>query len=123
MQSVQIIAIIFSLSIFIGVIDLIRRRKLKEQYSLLWLASSAILLLLSIWRELLHKVAHMAGVAYPPSLLFLIAFIFLLLIVLHFSVIISTLSENNKKLAQEIGLLKARGQGTDKSVEEEDEDA
>lgn len=123
MQSVQIIAIIFSLSIFIGVIDLIRRRKLKEQYSILWLASSAILLLLSIWRELLHKVAYMAGVAYPPSLLFLIAFLFLLLIVLHFSVIISTLSENNKKLAQEIALLKARGQGRDKPVEEEEEDA
>ncbi|MDO8445575.1 MAG: DUF2304 domain-containing protein [Deltaproteobacteria bacterium] len=107
MQSVQVIAITFSLSILIAIVDLIRRGRLKEQYSLLWLASSGVLLFLSIWRGLLDKMAQLVGVAYPPSLLFLIAFIFLLLIVLHFSVIISSLSEKNKKLAQEIGLLKA----------------
>lgn len=125
MQSVQIIAITFSLSILIAIVDLIRRGRLKEQYSLLWLASSGVLLFLSIWRGLLDKMAQLVGVAYPPSLLFLIAFIFLLLIVLHFSVIISSLSEKNKKLAQEIGLLKARGQGAGvrgQSAKEEEED-
>lgn len=119
MQSIQVIAITFSLSILIAVIDLIRRGRLKEQYSLLWLASSFILLILSLWRELLHNISYYAGVAYPPALLFLLAFLFLLLIVLHFSVVISDLSEKNKRLAQEIGILKARGQ----SAKEEEEDA
>lgn len=119
MQSIQIIAITFSLSILIAVIDLIRRGKLKEQYSLLWLVSSFILLILSLWRELLHNISHLAGVAYPPALLFLLAFLFLLVIVLHFSVVISDLSEKNKRLAQEVGILKARGQ----SAKEEEEDA
>lgn len=118
MQSIQIIAITFSLSILIAVIDLIRRGKLKEQYSLLWLVSSFILLILSLWRDLLHKISHYAGVAYPPALLFLLAFLFLLVIVLHFSVVISDLSEKNKRLAQEVGILKARGQ----SAKEEEED-
>lgn len=107
MQSIQIISVVFSLAVFFGVADLIRRSMLKEQYALLWLFSSVVLLTLSIWRGLLDEVAKFAGVAYPPSLLFLLAFLFLLLIVLHFSVAISRLSEKNKKLAQEIALLKA----------------
>ncbi len=124
MQSIQIIAITFSLSILIAVIDLIRRGKLKEQYALLWLASGFILLILSLWRDLLHKISNLAGVAYPPALLFFLAFLFLLVIVLHFSVVISDLSEKNKRLAQEIGLLKARGQRSevgDKAVKEGEE--
>lgn len=106
MESIQIIAIVFSLCILVGVIELIRRGMLKERYALLWLASAAILLVLSVWRELLHKISQIVGVAYPPSLLFFAAFLFLLLIVLHFSVIISNLSEKNKRLAQEVGILK-----------------
>ncbi|MBI3756101.1 MAG: DUF2304 domain-containing protein [Deltaproteobacteria bacterium] len=106
MQSIQIVAIIFSLGILIGVVDLIRRGMLKEQYALLWLASAIVLLVLSMWRELLDMIAKALGVVYPPSLLFLVAFLFLLLIVLHFSVIISDLSEKNKKLSQEIAIFK-----------------
>ena len=105
-QLIQIVAIIFSLGIFVGIIDLIRRGMLKEQYAILWLISAIVLLILSVWRQLLDKIAYVLGVAYAPSLLFLVAFVFLLLIVLHFSVIISNLSEKNKRLSQEIALLK-----------------
>ncbi|MBI3755105.1 MAG: DUF2304 domain-containing protein [Deltaproteobacteria bacterium] len=107
MQLIQIFAIIFSLSVFVGIIDLIRRGLLKEQYAILWLVSAVILLILSVWRGLLDKIAQALGVAYPPSLLFLVAFLFLLLIVLHFSVIISDFSEKNKRISQEVALLKA----------------
>jgi len=105
-QLIQIVAIIFSLGIFVGIVDLIRRRMLKEQYAILWLISAIVLLILSVWRQLLDKIAQLLGIAYAPSLLFLVAFVFLLLIVLHFSVIISNLSEKNKRLSQEIALLK-----------------
>ena len=105
-QLIQIVAIIFSLGIFVGIIDLIRRGMLKEQYAILWLISAIVLLILSVWRQLLDKIAYVLGVAYAPSLLFLVAFVFLLLIVLHFSVIISNLSEKNKRLSQEIAILK-----------------
>jgi hypothetical protein len=105
-QLIQIVAIIFSLGIFVGIVDLIRRGMLKEQYAILWLISAIVLLILSVWRQLLDKIAYVLGVAYAPSLLFLVAFVFLLLIVLHFSVIISNISEKNKKLSQEIAILK-----------------
>lgn len=106
MHSIQIVAIIISLATLISVVDLIRRGMLKEQYAILWLASAVVLLALSMWRGLLDNIARAAGIAYPPSLLFLVAFLFLLLIVLHFSVIISSLSEKNKKLSQEIAIFK-----------------
>lgn len=106
MQSIQIVAIIISLAIFVGVVDLIRRGLLKEQYAILWLASAVVLLILSVWRGLLDTIAQALGVAYPPSLLFMVAFLFLLLIVLHFSVIISDFSEKNKRISQEVSLLK-----------------
>ena len=106
MQLVQIIAVIFSVSLLIGIVDLIRRGMIKEQYALLWLASAVILLILSVWRGLLDKIALAMGIAYPPSFIFLVAFLFLLLIVLHFSVIISDFSEKNKRLSQEVAILK-----------------
>src|SRR3989304_7943704 len=106
MQLVQVIAVIFSVSLLIGIVDLIRRGMIKEQYALLWLASAVILLILSVWRGLLDKIALATGIAYPPSFLFLVAFLFLLLIVLHFSVIISDFSEKNKRLSQEVAILK-----------------
>ena len=106
MQSIQFVAIIISLIILVVVVDLIRRGMLKEQYALLWIASAIVLMILSVWRGLLDIIASILGVAYPPSFLFLVAFLFLLLIVLHFSVVISNISEKNKKLSQEVALLK-----------------
>jgi hypothetical protein len=108
MQTIQIVSIAGSIILLIGVIELVRRGKLKEKYSLLWLFSAVVLLIFSVWRGLLDKIAGWVGIAYPPSLLFLVAFIFLLVIILHFSVIVSDLSEKNKTLAQDIALMNAR---------------
>ncbi len=108
MDIVQVIAVAGSVSIFIVIIELIRRNRLKERYSLIWLAASALLIMFSLWRELLHFIAHSLGIYYPPSFLFLLAIFFLLALLLHFSVILSSLSEKNKRLAQEIGILKKR---------------
>jgi hypothetical protein len=90
----------------IVIIELIRRGRLKEKYSLLWLFAGTILLVLSLSRKLLEYVSSLVGIYYPPSFLFLLAFLFLLLITLHFSSVISGLSEKNKQLAQEVALLR-----------------
>jgi len=108
MDLVQIVAIISSLCIFFVVIELVRRNRLKERYSLIWLSASLVLIVFSVWRELLHFIATSIGVYYPPSFLFLLSIFFLLLLLLHFSVILSALSESNKRLAQEVGILKER---------------
>jgi len=108
MDFIQIIAIIVSLFIFVIVIELIRQNHLKERYSLVWLGTAAVLMVFSIWRRLLDFIAISLGIYYPPSFLFLLAIAFLLILLLHFSTIVSSLSENNKRLAQEIGILKTR---------------
>jgi len=106
MDLLKIFAILGSGALLIVVVELIRRGRLKERYALLWLLAGAILLFLSSSRSLLDAIARQLGIFYPPSLLFLLAFFFLLLITLHFSVVLSSLSEKNKKLAQELALLR-----------------
>ena len=106
MQLIQIISITVSLIILIAVIELIRRGVFKEKYALLWLFCSIFLMVISFWRDLLDYLAGVFGFFYPPSFLFLVGLGFLLLITLHFSVVISSLSEKNKKLAQELSIMK-----------------
>jgi hypothetical protein len=106
MDIVKVIAVTGSASMLLVVFELIRRGRLKERYALLWVFSGIVLLMLSLSRGLLETIARWVGIFYPPSLLFLVAFVFLLLITLHFSAVISGLSEKNKKLAQEIALLR-----------------
>ncbi len=102
----QIFAILGSITLFALVMDFIRRGLLKEKYSVLWLAAAIVITVLSLKKELLDWIARKLGIAYPPSLLFLVAFIFVLLITLHFSVVISILHEKNKALSQELALLR-----------------
>jgi len=106
MDIVKVLATAGSATILFLVLELIRRGRLKERYSLLWLFSGIVMLILSLWRGLLDSVSHLIGIYYPPSLLFLIAFVFLLFITLHFSSVISGLAEKNKRLAQEMALLR-----------------
>jgi len=106
MDLVKALAVAGSATLLFLVLELIRRGRLKERYSLLWLFSSVVLLILSLSRSLLEFISQMIGIYYPPSLLFLIAFVFLLLITLHFSAVISGLSDKNKRLAQELALLR-----------------
>lgn len=106
MDIVKILAIAGSATLLFLIFELIRRGKLKERYSLLWLFSGIVLLVLSLSRSLLEYFSRLVGIYYPPSLLFLIAFVFLLFITMHFSVVISGLTEKNKKLAQQIALLR-----------------
>ena len=102
----RIFSVIGSIALFALVIDFIRRGLLKEKYSVLWLAATVVIASLSIKKELLDYLASIFGIAYPPSLLFIVAFIFVLLITLHFSVVISIQHEKNKRIVQELALLR-----------------
>lgn len=105
MDLLKMLAVGGSGTVLILVIELIRRGRLKERYSLLWLLASCVLLILSSSKGL-EYLSHLLGIYYPPTALFLVAFLFLLLINLHFSVVISGLYEKNKRLAQEVALLR-----------------
>ena len=101
----QILAIVVTGGLFVLVFELVRQRRLMERYALLWLFSSAILLGLSVWRGALEKLASTVGIFYAPSALFAVAFGFVLVLLLHFSLVISRLAEQTKVLAQRVGLL------------------
>ena len=105
---IQIFAITATAVLLLGVLELVRRRHLLERYALLWLFSAAVLLGLSVWRGLLETIASVVGVEYPPSALFVIAFGFVLVLLLHFSVAVSRLSDQSKVLAQKLAQLEER---------------
>ena len=102
---IQIVAIVVTSVLFGLVFELVRRRRLMERYALLWLFSSAVLLGLAVWKDLLERVASAVGIYYAPSALFAIAFGFVLVLLLHFSLVISSLADQNRVLAQRLGFL------------------
>ena len=97
-----------SLLLLLVVFELVRRKQLLERYALLWLFSALVLLLLAAWRGLLAGVADLIGIFYPPSALFTVAFAFVLLLLLHFSLAVSRLTDQSKVLAQRLALLEQR---------------
>ena len=106
--NVQVLAIVVTACLFVLVFELVRRRRLMERYALLWLFASAVLLGLAVWRDLLETIASAVGIYYAPSALFAIAFGFVLVLLLHFSLVISRLADQTKVLAQRVGLLQQR---------------
>ena len=121
MNRITVLAVLASATLLLYILEMVRRRKLREEYSILWLAGGVIMLLFSLKKEWLDWAADAAGIYYPPSFLFLIGMIFFLLILIHFSITISKLYQMNKKMAQELALLKQateeeRGKNTDETT-------
>jgi hypothetical protein len=75
---------------------------------LLWLFSAAVLVGLAIWEGVLETLASAIGIAYPPNALFLAAFGFVLVLLLHFSIAVSRLADQSKVIAQRVALLEER---------------
>jgi hypothetical protein len=106
---VSIAASIASLLLILVVLELIRSRRLRERYALLWLVTGVVLLVLSVWRGGLNTIAGWVGVTtYPPAVLFAVATLFILVVLLHYSTVISRLSDQNSILAQRLALLEHR---------------
>ena len=103
---IQYVAITGSIIFIASVLFLISRRKLKEEFSILWLFFGFLFLALSIWRKSIDVIASFLGIAYAPAAIFLILIIGIISILIHFSIAISGLTERMKTLAQEVGLLK-----------------
>jgi cell division protein FtsW (lipid II flippase) len=95
-----------SILLLLVVFELIRSRRLRERYALLWLVTGLVLLALSLWRGGLNTIAGWLGVeTYPPAVLFAVALLFVLAVLLHYSTVISKLTDQNVLLAQRVALL------------------
>jgi hypothetical protein len=105
----SIAAAAVALVLLLVVFELIRSRRLRERYALLWLATGLVLVALSVWRGGLNTIARWFGVStYPPAVLFAVGLLFVILVLLHYSTVISRLADQNTILAQRLALLEAR---------------
>jgi hypothetical protein len=104
-DKIQYFAIAGSIVFLLFVILLVRNKKIKEEYSVLWLFFGIVFLIISLWRDLLLLISSFIGIAYPPIAFILILIFSIFLILIQYSVIISNLKEKNKNLVQRLGLL------------------
>lgn len=105
-DKIQSISLFFSFFIFFFIFELVRNRDIKEEYSLLWFALSLFLIYFSVDRHAIDRMAKFVGIAYSPSLLTLMITGFTFLLLIHITLIISRLSEQNKDMIQELGIIR-----------------
>jgi hypothetical protein len=104
--AVSIAGTIASIALLFAVLELIRSRRLRERYALLWVLTAIVLIALSAWRDGLNSIARWVGVrSYPPAVLFAVGILFIIAVLLHYSTVISRLSDQNVVLAQRLALL------------------
>lgn len=103
---IQVVSLLFSLFIFFFIFKLVKNRRMKEEYSLLWFVMSFFLLYLSVDRFAIDRLGGLFGIAYAPSVLTLMTTGFTFLLLIHLTVVLTRLSEQNKEMIQEMGLWK-----------------
>ena len=106
MDRVQVTALLTGFAIIVGVIELMRRDRVREEYAILWLMLALCVIGLSVSRSVLEWLAQLVGIFYPPSALFAVALIGCLALFMHFSIVMSRLTQHTVALAQELALLK-----------------
>ena len=116
----QIFVVLVGLAMLLLILNLVRRKRLREQYSLLWIFSASVLVLSAIFIRAVDRLAHAVGIYYPPAFLFLIAIMMVMVLQFHFSTVISNLREQNKSLTQELGILGAELRDVRRALESRD---
>ena len=114
-------AALLGIAVLLLVLNLVRTRKLKEEFALLWLLTAVVLVLTPLFIDYLDMIAYALGIEYPPALIFVLAIISLLLILFQFSLRISRFSEQIKVMVQELALLRAQVEDLERCAEGEGE--
>jgi len=105
--SQKIFALLICCFVFVVTINLVRKRKLREEYSVLWIVTSLFMFVLVIRYEWLVALTGFIGAGLPTTTLFIFSIMFLMLIAVQFSIKISRLTDQVKNLAQDNALLRA----------------
>ena len=104
---VQIVGVVVSGVLLLVVLELVRRRRLTEEYSFFWIVGVVALLGLSLRREILHVMARWMGIYYPPMVLVLALVLVVFIGMLYFSVVTSSLRRRIERLVEEQAILDA----------------
>ena len=102
----KVFALVLGIGILALILEMVRRRKLGEEYSFLWLLIGSGIVILVLWQGLLERVTSLIGAVTPTTTIFIFGIVILVLINLHFSVKISKLSRQVKDLTQQLALLR-----------------
>jgi hypothetical protein len=100
--------VVLGLTVLVLVINLVRTKKLKEEYALLWLFMAATLVVAPLLIDVIDAVSFAIGIDYPPALMIVIALVCFALIFFQISVTISRFSEQIKVLSQDLALTRRR---------------
>lgn len=106
MQRIQIITLITSLLFLAYIARLIIKGRLREEYAIVWLVCTVLLVVFSFWENGLKKLTALFGVEVPANLIFTGCIFAIMVYLLHLSVVASKLQRQNKQLAQDIALMK-----------------
>ncbi|HPC66809.1 MAG TPA: DUF2304 domain-containing protein [Syntrophorhabdaceae bacterium] len=104
MLHMQFIIGLISIGFFIVTFEFIRKRYLREEYAILWLLTSLAIAVLSLWPGLIDIISRITGFYYITAILIVI-FVFLIAILMHYSIVISRIKDMNKELVQRYALL------------------
>jgi hypothetical protein len=107
MVQMRIIVGLVSVVLFLMTFEFIRKRLLREEYAILWLVTSLVVAVLSLWPGLVPLISKVTGFFYLTAI-FIIGFVFLIALLMHYSIVISRIKEVNKELIQRFGLLELR---------------
>ncbi|MBI3181361.1 MAG: DUF2304 domain-containing protein [Myxococcales bacterium] len=106
----KVFAIVTSAVTLFYMVELVRRRRLKEEYAWLWILTGAGMLVLSLAYPLLLWLTQAVGAVTPTTTLFIFGLLFLLIISVHYSIVLSRLTGQVRRLTQELAILSAEGQ-------------
>lgn len=104
----KILAAVIGVTLFLYIIELVRKKRLREEYAWLWMLTGLLIVVLSVWYDLLVFIGRLLGGILPSALLFFFGLLSLLLICLHLSIKLSTLTDQVKKLSQELALTRVQ---------------
>ncbi len=116
----RVFAVAASLVTFAVILELVRRRKLREEYAFLWIVTSAGMIVLSAWYGLIEWITYLIGAVTVTTTLFLFALLFLLLISVHFTTVLSRLTVQIRRLTQELAILQAERPHPSNPLREDD---
>lgn len=105
-MSTYLVALVGSLLVLAGIVEMLRRRQLSEKYAALWLVVGVLILVLAVFPGLLVSLSNALGVALPTNLLFFVGIVFLTSVVLHLSWELSRLEDETRKLAEDLAILR-----------------
>lgn len=114
MGTIELLAMAIALGYLLFIARLVRRRQLREKYAMLWMTVGLGVGLVSLSRGPMDRFARALGIAYGPSILFLVAIMFLMAVVAHLSWELSRLEDRTRRLAEELALQRAEAARADR---------